>query len=274
MNISPPLLMVFAVATVVAALALLAGGTTSAGPHEEPPLNLRSASGAGAGGANEVSQLSVSCDIEDAVIAGGFVGVDAGTQLQSSYAFDSDTWRVAWRNDETVDTVAVHILCSHGLGAGFWSLTDFPPASGGAANGAASRTLGCTGNGALAGGGFYALDPGSTLSGSNSFGDGEDWKVAWRNDATADKVGVRLICNTVGSDVNIRKAVLPGSGVRSGARACLQNESMLAGGFDGLAPGTRIIDSRPLTLNSWGVKVGSAGNEDPVNIYASCFPPP
>lgn len=63
----------------------------------------------------------------------------------------------------------------------------------GAANANSTLTLSCDSGGVLLSGGFYSLDEGTKVLASVHQSK-TTWKVTWRNDATRDSVGIRILC--------------------------------------------------------------------------------
>ncbi|MEX2238474.1 MAG: hypothetical protein WEB00_13175 [Dehalococcoidia bacterium] len=68
--------------------------------------------GAGAGGPNQASSLTLTCVDHTGGPAGiGFRGLDQGSALQALGPLDETRTRITWRNDNTPDTVTLRVVC-------------------------------------------------------------------------------------------------------------------------------------------------------------------
>ncbi len=72
----------------------------------------RSVSTSGQPGLNGTRVAQASCDPEDRVLTGGFVGLDEGTRLINSFPGTAvPVWQVDWENDATADTISIMVRC-------------------------------------------------------------------------------------------------------------------------------------------------------------------
>lgn len=55
---------------------------------------------------------TVSCSSIEHMLSGGFDFMDPGTALEASAPVAANTWRVQWRNNSTVDSLNLRILCT------------------------------------------------------------------------------------------------------------------------------------------------------------------
>lgn len=115
-------------------------------------------SGTGTGSGNTHS-LSLQCGVGKVMI-GGFYGVDPGTSVIASRPVNETTWRVAWINDGSADTVGVRLLCLDR------EVTFVLVSQGAMTDGPSSVTAGCPPSASLYGGGFKDLAASTHLAGS------------------------------------------------------------------------------------------------------------
>ena len=72
----------------------------------------RSVSTSGQPRADGTRVAQASCDPEDRVLTGGFVGLDEGTRLINSFPGTVvPVWQVDWENDATADTISIVVHC-------------------------------------------------------------------------------------------------------------------------------------------------------------------
>ncbi|MEX2238476.1 MAG: hypothetical protein WEB00_13185 [Dehalococcoidia bacterium] len=68
--------------------------------------------GEGDGGPNQYSKLELTCEEEFSLVGGvGVKGLDQGTKLVAFGPLDTQSARIAWRNDTTPDEVIFSVLC-------------------------------------------------------------------------------------------------------------------------------------------------------------------
>lgn len=66
----------------------------------------------GSGGANQRSDKDLSCNFGDRLLSGGYYSVDEGTHIEGSTPDGISSWIVFWKNDATVDTIFIKVLCA------------------------------------------------------------------------------------------------------------------------------------------------------------------
>jgi hypothetical protein len=66
----------------------------------------------GSGGANQRSDKDLSCNFGDRLLSGGYYSVDEGTHVEGSTPDGISSWIVFWKNDATVDTIFIKVLCA------------------------------------------------------------------------------------------------------------------------------------------------------------------
>jgi hypothetical protein len=72
----------------------------------------RTVSTIGQPGLDGTRVAQASCDPEDRVLTGGFLGLDEGTHLINSFpATVLPVWQVDWENDATADTITIVVHC-------------------------------------------------------------------------------------------------------------------------------------------------------------------
>lgn len=74
-------------------------------------VNMIQVSGTGGGAANGDGTLTLSCESGQAAGV-GFDGLDPGSHLKTLTPLTETSARLTWRNDSTVDTVTLYVVCA------------------------------------------------------------------------------------------------------------------------------------------------------------------
>lgn len=221
--------------------------------------------GKGAGGPDEVSWLTLTCDDNDVAIAGGYRGIDTGSRVVQSSHQSKRSWRVAWLNDGTRDTVTVYVRC-HG--------NTHPPdvelvteTTAGTGSGIQTVSSSCSKPGGLISGGYLDLPLDARIEGSFPV-NGTTWVVNWRGGGN-QSVSVRVICYfaSLGSTVFSAPRTVDGSSLLF-APDCGQGNIRAAAGFSSLEVTTKITMDRPAG-SSWRFTFTNPGT-DQIVLYSLC----
>ncbi|MEX2236941.1 MAG: hypothetical protein WEB00_05315 [Dehalococcoidia bacterium] len=144
--------------------------------------------GTGGGTPSGTATLMADCP-GDAVMAGGFFGLNPGSHLVRSDLEDADTWALSWRNDGSVDDVSVSLLC---YDKSFISdIHDQQTSAAGDYN--LLEDCLATEEWAVVLGGSHGVSLGTQVV-TNMPEDNNTWKVRISNDATPDQLSVRTGC--------------------------------------------------------------------------------
>ncbi|MEX2238273.1 MAG: hypothetical protein WEB00_12145 [Dehalococcoidia bacterium] len=233
-----------------------------------PPYYLKSLTGAGSGGANQVSSLTVSCNQpHEAILAGGFASVDEGTHISQNHlaAIDPDGWRAAWVNNGTVDSVTVRAICFRGNPA----RETVTITSSGTANQPTTVEQNCFGT--VLSGGFRSVADGTTIIESAPQVDG-DWTVTWKNPTVADTIKVSAHCWQSASAYprSASKTVGPGE-AGSLSLSCNAADIVAGIGFSSIEAGDHLIGARVSSLTTATISWVNGASTDPTGIRIVCL---
>ncbi|MEX2237003.1 MAG: hypothetical protein WEB00_05650 [Dehalococcoidia bacterium] len=219
--------------------------------------------------------LTLTCLPSDDMLGGGFFGVGPGTHVRANLPHSLNQWKVSWRNDSTVDSVGIRVLCMFKgiIGGDKFFATEFGP---GSSIGATMTLSAACGDGAtLLSGGWDLLDPASSISASRP-GAGTKWQVSWRNGASPDNIKVRAFCFTSSGGPNhVLEQETGRGGAGPGEVGALTTDCsvsiLIGGGFSGLAPGFPLMTSGPYDSNSWRQRWLNGPLADQVTNWLVCL---
>ncbi|MEX2238274.1 MAG: hypothetical protein WEB00_12150 [Dehalococcoidia bacterium] len=227
-----------------------------------PQYYLKSLTGAGNGGANQTSSLTLGCEPEEAILAGGFGAVDVGTHVMENNieTLKPDSWRVAWRNDGTADSVLVRVICRRADPTRERiTINGF-----GAVNQPTTVSMNCSGTELT--GGFSGVGSATTVIAMAPNIDANGWNLTWTNPTAADTVKLTAYCWQSAETYwrGVSKRVAAGA-LGSISLSCFGGDVVAGIGFTSIEAsdhliGVRATDLRTATL-SWrnGAAADSTG---------------
>ncbi|MEX2238529.1 MAG: hypothetical protein WEB00_13450 [Dehalococcoidia bacterium] len=229
--------------------------------------------GTGGGVANGAAALTALCEPDDAMLAAGFSGIDPGTSVANHrlIQFSPDGWRVGWRNDGTVDSARLTIVCwRENFGV---SLSNFTFA--GLANGPASATLGCPeGEDPIGiGGGFGEVNATTRIERSVPYGPDEAWRVSWFSVGTADSVRLQVYCGETSLNIYPKTmlALAGGGDNPTFTLACNDNDVLAAVGFFNVKNGVHLRGARPLDTHTAVISWQNGMSPTHVGLKINCL---
>jgi hypothetical protein len=269
-------------AVLAATIVSVAGGVGASAPEptEEnlavhagaDPYYLKSRTGAGAGGANQNSSLSVACAAGERMLGAGFASVDRGTRVSASYlaALTPDAWRVQWRNNATVDEVTVSVIC----GPAAFGVVDVLRWHRTALN-STNALLRCPTDFGIANGGFAGIDPTTGLR--TSFGTDSTPQDYWQLGTTvsgSDTQMVQAIC--IGNHVPYTRnhSLTGGGGANATATftaACDAGDLITGVGFSDIDDGTHLEAARPISARTARFTYRNNATPDPIVGQVLCL---